>query len=460
MIKIEKQRPPNSLNTEIVYLAIEKMTDFFASKNRSQKRYNWPFNKEIDYGLKGQLYEVFHGKCGYCETKIEFPDLGTIDRYRPSSGVRDKNEYYQDLYWWLTFEWNNLIFCCKECNQYKGNYFPIAGERAKNIKSDLGLEKEMLLNPYEDDPNQHLDYGELGEIVPLTEKGFQTIELLRLNRSDLINKRIQVKREIDELIDIVLDSSRKEKIEYIVEDLKDLYHGEALSSGFSAYKKWILETEIDSNPFFASLLDIEIVDIDDSNGFDDVEKATKFLKENISIPIVNNDYFPIEYIHIKNFKSIDNLRIDFKEDDINKKSWLFLLGENGVGKSSILQAIAIGLKLDKKLINEEMIRSLIKKRKQTSEITIKERNSENIIKTTLVRKTNSFEQTGNFKSYLIGYGSLRLSVDEIENNSKRDTSKISYQNLFKPTNALNDVSKWLRYIYNNDNDFLIVLLIL
>src|SRR5690606_3396650 len=104
-----------------------------------------------------------------------------------------------------------------------------------------------------------------------------------------------------------------------------------------------------------------------------------------------SDYFPIEYIHIKNFKSIDDLRIDFKEDDINKKSWLFLLGENGVGKSSILQAIAIGLRLDKKFINKDIIESLIKKRKQTSEITIKERNSDNIITTRLIRKSGTVE---------------------------------------------------------------------
>jgi predicted ATP-binding protein involved in virulence len=152
-------------------------------------------------------------------------------------------------------------------------------------------------------------------------------------------------------------------------------------------------------------------------------------------------------------KSIADLRIDFKEDELNKKSWLFLLGENGVGKSSILQAIAVGLKLDRKLINEDTIRSLIKKRKQTSEILIKERSSDNIIHTKLVRKTGTVEQSGNFNSYLIGYGSLRLSVDEIESSSPKDTSKMSYQNLFKPTNALNDVTKWLRSIHRTDIDF-------
>ena len=99
MIKIEKQKAPDYLNSKTVDLAIEKMEAFFASTNRSQKRYDWPFNKEIDKELKEYLHETFHGKCGYCEIKIGSPELGTVDRYRPNDGVRDKNEFYQDLYW-------------------------------------------------------------------------------------------------------------------------------------------------------------------------------------------------------------------------------------------------------------------------------------------------------------------------------------------------------------------------
>src|SRR5690606_14984984 len=140
MIKIERQNAPDYLSSSIVDLAVEKMEDFFAAKNRSQKRYDWPFNKEIDKELKEHLHVVFHGKCGYCETKIDSPELGTVDRYRPNNGVRDENEFHQDLYWWLTFKWDNLIYCCKQCNQFKGNYFPIKGERASNEKDNLESE--------------------------------------------------------------------------------------------------------------------------------------------------------------------------------------------------------------------------------------------------------------------------------------------------------------------------------
>lgn len=140
----------------------------------------------------------------------------------------------------------------------------------------------------------------------------------------------------------------------------------------------MLLNELDTEPFLAQIIGLEDFQTEE-DWFREKEKPTK--REGLRKYIVKSDYFPIEYIHIKNFKSIDDLRIDFKEDDINKKSWLFLLGENGVGKSSILQAIAIGLSWDKKFINKDIVQSLIKKRKQTAEIIIKERNNKNIIHT-------------------------------------------------------------------------------
>lgn len=450
MIKIEKQNAPDYLNSSTVDLAIEKMEDFFAAKNRSQKRYDWPFNAEIDKRLKVHLHEVFHGKCGYCEIKIDHPELGTVDRYRPNNGVRDKNEFYQDLYWWLTFEWNNLIYACKECNQYKGNYFPIKGRRALNEKDDYENEHRMLLNPYLDETGKHLNYihSNDGHIDALTDEGNQTIELLRLNRTNLLEGRRKARKEIIEAVESLvigkqIDSPSVKKY------LGNIYELEDLSIEFLSYKRFVLLNELDTEPFLGQIIGLEDFQTDD-NWFREKEKPTK--REGLWKDLIKSDYFPIEYIHIKNFKSIDNLRIDFKEDELNKKSWLFLLGENGVGKSSILQAIAVGLKLDRKLI-EPLIPSLIKKGKRTAEITIKERNNENIIYTKLVRKTATVEQSGGFNSYLIGYGSLRLSVDEIESSSPKDTSKISYQNLFKPTKALNDVTKWLRSIHRNDVDF-------
>ena len=56
MIKIEKGKAPEFLSSEKVEIARERMRTFYAS-NREQKRYLFPFNKEIDIKLKEDLIE-------------------------------------------------------------------------------------------------------------------------------------------------------------------------------------------------------------------------------------------------------------------------------------------------------------------------------------------------------------------------------------------------------------------
>ena len=445
MIKVELTEEPNYLHSEVVDLAIEKLDEFYASKNRGQSRYNWPFNSEIDNALKPYLYVAFNEKCGYCETGIPSPQEGTIDRYRPNNGVRDKDEYSQDLYWWLTFEWNNLVYCCKECNQYKANYFPIDGIRANAESSSLEDEKAILLNPLVDLPELHLTYDERGQVSALTKRGNQTIELLRLNRTALVNERINLRRQITDWIEVVLNEN-KERAKREIKLLKEIYEMQNLKIPFLGFCKSVIESEIESVRILGDLI-----------GLEEYQPDEKWIERVADDPyeldkIIRSDYFPIEYIHIKNFKSIVDLRIHFKPDELNKKSWIFLLGENGVGKSSILQAIAIGLQADRKLLKGK-IPSLITKGKRTAEIEIKERDNDLVIRTTLTRKDETIQQTGKFRSYLIGYGSLRLSSDDVTETSLKDVSRVSYDNLFRSIKPLNDVTKWLRDLYKNDKTF-------
>lgn len=452
MIKIEKGKAPEFLSSEKVEIARERMRTFYAS-NREQKRYLFPFNKEIDIKLKEDLHKIFYGKCGYCETIIESPEKGVIDRYRPHNGVRDKDGYNQDLYWWLTFEWDNLIYSCKECNQYKANYFPIQGVRALKVKDNLDQEKRLLLNPCVDDPQEHFYYNHDGHIQIKTREGEQTVDLLRLNdRTDLIEGRKKARKEIITILEKInkngVRSIDKNEISYLQRILE--YDND--STAFFGYKKWVLLNELGDN----FLLDLEFnIKNHDREWLNDRDQNNKILIKNEDKRYLANDYFPIEYIHIKNFKSIENLKIEFKEDELNNKSWLILLGENGVGKSSILQAIAVGLNANAKIITSTLIKSLIKKRKQKAEIEIKERNSSNIIRTILTRKDNTIKQEGSFNSYLMGYGSLRLSVEEVDSESIKiqDTNNVSYENLFQPIKPLNDITKWLKSIYRKDPVF-------
>jgi len=447
MIKINRGNSPDYLQSEDFDLAFEKLKEFYSLKNRSQKRYDFPFNPKIDLKIKEHLHNTFHGKCGYCEIKIEGYENGIIDRFRPYDGVRDKNEYFQDLYWWLTFEWNNLIYSCKECNQYKANYFPVKSIRLTSIESSVELEKPLLLNPCKDSPEEHFMYDESGNINSVTEQGNQTIQLLRLDRTNLVQGRKDARKEVIYIIEELLQQQKSEisisKINY----LKKIYYNNDPTIEFLAYKKWVLINEIENVPFLVIILGIEEDDIDSRR----IKNLKSSSNNNINNPAyIQSDYFPIESIQIENFKSISNLTIDFKEDEKDKKSWLFLLGENGVGKSSILQAIALGLKSDSKIGKSVVASRLIQKGKQKSIITIKERNSDNIIKTVLTRKDNSIKQLGEFNSFLLGYGSLRLSSEEVSIKSRKNLNMVSYENLFDPILALNDITNWLKSTFHND----------
>ena len=446
MIRINKGSKPEYLESKDVDLAIEKLEEFYASKNRNQNRYSFPFLKKIDKHLKRILFGVFHGKCGYCETKLDFHYTGVIDRYRPHNGVREQKEYFPDLYWWLTFDWENLVYSCKTCSQYKANYFPINGHRALSRKNSLEEEKPLLINPCLGKPSLFFHYDENDNIFSNEEVGVQTIELLNLNRTDLTNARKTAKEEIGGIIERIINKSKELISIQDLEYLQNVYNYEDPSIEFLSFKRWVLLKELKTSPNLGQLIGVEDAteSLDWLNEFDENK-----ISESRKSEVLKSDYFPIEYIEIENFKSISKLKISFKEDRIDQKSWLFLLGENGVGKSSILQAFAIGLKNNLKA-DELSKYNLIQKRKQKATIRIKERNSENVIETTLIRKGNIINQNGQFDSFLLGYGSLRLSSSEVNLKSRKDLDKVSYSNLFDPVLALNDVTRWLKRIFRSD----------
>ncbi|MFT7036595.1 MAG: hypothetical protein ACJA2S_005127 [Cyclobacteriaceae bacterium] len=448
MIYVDKGKEPDFLQSDQVDLAWEKLDGFYQSKSRSQKRYKFPYMSKIDHELKPIMHERFHGKCGYCESKIDNSQDGVIDRYRPHNGVRDEKEYYQDLYWWLAYEWDNLIYSCKECSQYKGNYFPVKQARITSKDAKLEAEERLLYNPCIDKPEDDLFCTSDGHFNSSTERGTQTMELLRLNRATLVERRLVAIKEISKAVHSILDGVANEK--QLVSLLKEIYEMYP-NVEFLSTKRSALVEELDTYPIVGEQLGLE-----DYTRTSEKEKEKKrFIEQTEQTrkpsnhSIISSDFFPLEYVYIKNFKGISEMHLDFQRDEVGRKSWMILLGENGVGKSTILQAIALGLNPMFLKDNPHRIPSLIKKRKQTAEIHIKERDSDNIVKTILTRRNQSYSHSGQFDSFLLGYGSLRLSAEDTSESVKRDTHKISYNNLFIPTKPLNDITKWLKSIYKN-----------
>ena len=166
------------------------------------------FNNKL-YGNKEHvrpfLEKIYKDKCAYCETNIKPGAELHIEHYRPKKAARGKPEPGHEGYYWLGYEWSNLLLACHKCNNSKGNKFPIQGIRVfepsicrmgrfDRIKCNpqappLIAERPLLLNPEIDDPGEHLYFNEYAEIEGKTRRSKETIKICGLNRDDLIKMR-------------------------------------------------------------------------------------------------------------------------------------------------------------------------------------------------------------------------------------------------------------------------------
>src|SRR5262245_40916138 len=76
------------------------------------------------------LNDLFKKKCAYCESSL-LTAPGDLENFRPKATVSDEEgKSVSEGYWWLAYDWNNLLLSCGTCNRlHKRNRFPIAGPR-------------------------------------------------------------------------------------------------------------------------------------------------------------------------------------------------------------------------------------------------------------------------------------------------------------------------------------------
>lgn len=139
--------------------------------------------------VKAQLKSDQNGKCAYCERKFN-GDYGAVEHYRPKGGWQQESgeRLNKPGYYWLAYEWSNLLYSCSECNtSYKQNLFPLEDPMTRDIVNrDVSREEPLLLNPSTENPGQHIGFHK-EMVVPRiingmpSEKGQKTIELLGLN---------------------------------------------------------------------------------------------------------------------------------------------------------------------------------------------------------------------------------------------------------------------------------------
>ena len=182
--------------------------------------------REIDLNFDSNIYanaevkeslKISHNrKCAYCERHLN-GDFGDVEHFRPKGGYVDERTQRIEKpgYWWLAYDWSNLLLSCSECNRScKKNNFPLMDESQRNVlQRDVSSEQPLLINPGEEDPSDHIEFNRwiaLPKIIDGAEdiKGAKTIEVMKLNtRPDLVKKREIRWKQVIEASDRGIDVS-------------------------------------------------------------------------------------------------------------------------------------------------------------------------------------------------------------------------------------------------------------
>jgi len=156
--------------------------------------------------VKRVLRRAQYNKCAYCESKFLSTSYGAVEHYRPKGAVQQARRQRKEYpgYYWLAYDWNNLLFICTVCNTKKGELFPLTNDsgRARNHLDDIRMEQPLLLNPTIENPRDHIRFRE-GAPVFFTEIGRITIQVLDLERGDLDEARRERLTELKRLRDII-----------------------------------------------------------------------------------------------------------------------------------------------------------------------------------------------------------------------------------------------------------------
>jgi uncharacterized protein (TIGR02646 family) len=174
--------------------------------------------KKIDFAVYKQpevraaLVALFGNKCAYCESDYTAVHPVDVEHWRPKGAVITADGTELPLgYHWLASSWENLLPSCIDCNRERGQHtlpqgrtvksgkaerFPLADETKRASKpADVAGESPLLLNPCDDEPDDHLEYFDADPERALmrerasSRKGRTSIDIYGLNRDGLVRAR-------------------------------------------------------------------------------------------------------------------------------------------------------------------------------------------------------------------------------------------------------------------------------
>ncbi|MCX6380989.1 MAG: AAA family ATPase [Armatimonadetes bacterium] len=240
-------------------------------------------------------------------------------------------------------------------------------------------EKPLLLAPYEDDPNQYLEFLSDGKVVPKQGEGAlrgkSTIEVFKLNREELVEERRQTLEEFRGRLGGEGDQT------FWLPQWLSLSHAfaGALRQEFLRYIENNVRHSVKNNSYQTEMKERVVAEnsviqrASETLKSKGVEVAKRYNPSGASAAQVEKkSIYPkttplsIQNISITNFRGIRDLKLKMphatanvnpseqnefrrhaRSTGISSQPSLLLLGDNGVGKTDVLQAIALTLISDR-----------------------------------------------------------------------------------------------------------------
>ena len=425
MIRIRKgPKPPlfNSYEMEKAISSFER-NQYINISERRQRRAPivFPFLEQI----KKALLSESHGKCVYCERKLSATNAIEVERFRPARGaVDDHGNRSEEHYYWLAFEWTNLYASCRECNVAKGAKFPVAATRipTKVLGDFDSIEEPMILNPGSVDPDAHLRFEIDGTVAPKSIHGQFTIDILRLNRPSLVKARVLHIEKFSNRLDLraINDTSEFSAMtRQLLPDILSLFAGKAHDPAplISAEQRQLTREEQE-------------------------EARRKYYS---SFPLISS-------IEINGLFGLSDVKINIPNNPSGKPGCLALLGENGVGKSSILKCIALVLYDQNALKNLSIeVRDFINSNRTDARIAVTFDTGAKIL-VDISQDDVQVKMTEVTPILFLAYGATRL-LPTTQHKYVPETGMAQAANLFNPFVPLRDPVKWLGSLKENHFDY-------
>ena len=314
---------------------------------------------------------VFNGRCAFCESLVSFaPTVETVKHFRPFSHARDdfRKTVDPDHYWWLAYEWENLYLVCTGCARNQGTQFPTSASRvsAGTRPERLAREKPLLIDPCHEEPQDWLQFLLDGKVAPREQagprRGQATIDIFGLNREELVAQRAIAAAGVMDALKQYF--SRRGDLEPIVASERGTVPGPLRA---------VLVTALDPRAAFLAVRRKACHIAFNQHGYNTEDISTLLTRQGIDAGWIWAGASPaarrraaavpeskaapaslrttfVTRIEISNFRAIRHLDLELLPSaaagdpaPAGDRRWTVLLGENGAGKSTVVQAVALAL---------------------------------------------------------------------------------------------------------------------